>query len=391
MNKQSQNFDIAISGAGLVGASMAIALAKSGFKICLLERHDLNSSPPEDGRTSALSWRSKSILQQLDIWPHIENFAGEIRDILISDQDSPTTIHYDHNLVHAHPMGYVVENSVLHRAALNELKKHQNIFLISPTEITDVLQKNSCVKIISKNHDEFNANLLIIAEGKASSLRKKLNFTLREKNYQQTAITCNLKHSLEHASIAHENFRANGPLAILPMAEQNFSSLVWTETEIFAKRLMQISEAEFIDQLQMRIKNLLGEISLASPRVSYPLKLIYPTEIFSNAVILIGDAAHGMHPIAGQGLNVGLRDVEALTENLKKTRALGLQISSQTMIAQYAEERRGDVHSMLAFTDCINAVFRDSSSVVKASRRIGMNIVEHANMLKKFFIKQAMG
>lgn len=384
-------YDIVISGGGLVGASLAVALAQQGLKTALIDRIHPNTPMPEDGRSSALSLGSRFILQNYGVWKNLEEQAGPIRHIRIVDQEAPGFIHYNHRDVHTEPMGYIVQNRDLHHAACKLLQHAPEITLYAPNEILSAHITPHRAELLLKNNETLHANLLIIAEGRHSHLRDSLGFSLVTRDYHQTAITCNVEHSTKHYEVAHEKFLTPGPFAILPMKDPHHSSIVWTETTEFAPTLMALSEQDFMEQLARRFGNFLGTLSLISPRRSYPLKLLYPKTIVAPRVVLIGDSAHGIHPISGQGFNLGLRDVEILQSKISRQHSLGLDLGSITMLKEYERERFTDVRTMMLVTDGINQLFRSNHPLLTIPRRTGMAIVEHTPALKHFFMRHAMG
>ncbi len=389
----SEKYDVIIVGAGLVGMTMALALARIGIKIALLEKTSMQTQfePEFDGRVSAIAIGSKHILDNIGAWELIQPYAEPIFDIRVTDGETPFFLHYDHNEIGNEAFGYIVENRHIRNGLYKASAPLKNITFIDNFKV-DSLSQDSCSVTISGNNGKIlNANLLIAADGRISQVRTLAGIGVRTLNYNQTAIVCTIKHELPHHGLAQEKFFSIGPFAVLPM-QNNCSSLVWVEPNDRAAIYLELPEEEFIQEISERIGGYLGEITnTIGKRFSYPLSLLHAKKYTSGRVVAIGDAAHGIHPIAGQGVNLGFRDVETLAEILKNQHYLGLDIGSGIILQNYAQLRYFDNVSMIAITDFLNRLFSNNILPFRIARDLGLWTVGKLPSLKKIFMLHAMG
>lgn len=431
--------DITIIGAGLVGMTAACALAQIGLDVVVIDSADLDEvrKKESDGRTCAIAAGSKNFFEEIGVWEDMRQHAGEIRDIRVTDGNSPVFLHYDHKLVGNEPMGYIIENYYIREALFKRAKGEERrekgegeIRIIAPAKYTDVVFGEDGVRVKIKNqasnsrHCEelrplgssdvaiqkmdsmdcraplamtIESRLLIAADGKNSNIRKLAGIRANEWSYNQSGIVCTIAHEKHHQFTAQERFLPTGPFAVLPMAGGYHSSLVWTEQTRLVPLYMGMNEEEIVEQITLRTGEYLGKISLASRMYSYPLSLCKAKTYIGKNLILIGDAAHGMHPLAGQGFNVGIRDVEELvksgqwsvvSDQKEKTGTWNL---TPDTLSLYEKARMADSIALLGITDILNRVFSNNILPLRAARRLGMGLVNKSTPLKKFFMKHAMG
>ncbi len=382
-----------IIGGGMVGMALACALAQENIHVTLIDLANLNNRPTNnaDGRASALAYSSFKFLQQIGAWEEMSKYAGTINEIRIVDNNSPLWLHFDHDLVCDEPMGYIVENRFINSALLNCVNKQGNIKLLAPGKYKRIEYFPSYVKIIMEDGEEIKANLLIAADGKNSKVRENSGIRLNKIDYEQSAIVCTVKHQKPHNNIAVEHFFPTGPFAILPMYDQLMSSLVWTEKKNLTPLYMKMSELSFANEVQKRFGEYLGKIEVIGERFSYPLSLSFAENYIATRMCLVGDSAHSVHPIAGQGLNLGYRDIEALINIIKEHTSLGLDIGSQSVLEKYKQARRFNNIQMIAATDILNRLFSNNIFPIKTARKLGLAGVNLMPELKKKFIKHAMG
>lgn len=388
---QAKQQDVMIVGAGLVGAAMAIALAQAGLRVALIEAMPPKDSLKQgfDGRVSAIAKGSQLILDSIGVWQHIDDF-GPILDIRVCDEKGRHYVHYDHRNAGDEPFGYMVENRML-RVALDVVQRQQeNITLYQPATVQMVAERAGMRHITLSTGEAIEASLLLVADGKFSATRTLLGIGARTFGYGHTAIVCTIRHTLPHKGLALEKFRAAGPFAVLPMSG-NRSNIVWAEPHELAERILTLSEAEILAELRMRMGDELGEIELTGPCHSYPLMLILAERCIASRTVLIGDAAHGIHPVAGQGANLGYRDVAVLAQLIIEQARLGLDIGSNALLHRYRAMRRFDTYSMSAFTDGITRLFSNDSVVLRLARDAGLGAVEQLEPLKRHLMKHAMG
>ncbi len=390
-------YDIIVAGGGLAGLTQAALLAQAGFTVACIEQQTLDSlnAPQADGRTTALSAGSRAIMAPLGIWPALEKFACPILDIRIADSYAPLFLHFAHDEVGAEPFGWIVENWRLRQVLAQRAQSFKNLTLLTPRRVAGFTVEQQQVLATLDNGQQVPANLLIAADGRHSFVRAQAGITVKGADYWQSAIVCVIQHELPHHNIAIEHFLPDGPFASLPMVEDSAgrhrSSVVWTKTRAQCDAIAKLSATEFNSLLQQALGNCFGAVSVTGPRFSYPLRLQHAQRYYADRVALINEAAHVIHPIAGQGLNVGLRDIAQLTALLTKARNVGLDIGSTTLLARYHRARLLDSLSMAAATDGLDRLFSNNINVIAAARRFGLQRVAQIKPLKRFFMRHAMG
>lgn len=391
--------DIIIAGGGLVGNALAIALAQGGIRVTVIDPlpREAQVAASFDGRTSAISSGSVRILGHLGAWAHIAPHAQPIHDIRVCDEDKPGFVHYSDKEV-GEPFGYIVENNILRRGLFTALEAQANITLIEGT-VTDFAASGARAIATLGSGETLSAPLLIAADGRFSKLREQAGIAQRVIAYGQTAIVCVIEHAHAHDGLALEKFYPEGPFALLPLKPTadglNRSGVVWTVHEKDAAHYVALGEDDFNTELQRRVgmvaDNYWGAVKAVGKRFSYPLTLMHAKEFIAPRFALVGDAAHGIHPIAGQGVNLGYRDVAVLAELLIEQRRLGLDLGAESLLTHYQRWRRFDSFSMTASTDILNRLFSNRVPGLSLVRRAGMVAVNHLPPVKRYFMKHAMG
>lgn len=385
--------DILIIGAGMAGLTLACGLAKQGFAVTLLEKKNIaafNENTPSDGRASAIAYSSQQALQALDLWDNLSPHASPIHDIEITDGDSPFFLHFDHKQVGT-VMGYMVENHAILTALLKEARSLPNLTLLSPHYVTQLEQLPHAARATLDDGQAIEARLLVATDGKYSAIREMVGIHTASWDYGQTAIVCSITHSNDHQCVAYERFLPGGPFAILPLKGGMHSSLVWVEKTALVPELLQLPEEELTWHIQKRVGDMLGEVTLSSRCFSYPLSASFAKIYHKGRVVLVGDAAHSIHPIAGQGFNLGLQDIASLVESILYYNRLGLDIGTQAVLNRYSRERKPENMAMLAITDNLTRLFSSRFFPIKHSRRLGIGLINHLPPLQRFFIGYAMG
>jgi 2-octaprenyl-6-methoxyphenol hydroxylase len=390
--------DVLIVGGGLVGGTLAVLLADAGLSVTLVDRADPAAGLDAgfDGRASAIALATQRVLVAAGLWDFLGPTASPIQDIRVADAGSFLFLHYDHSLLGDQPFGYMIENRNLRRALYEAQSAQPNLTVVAPAEITAMdLDGNHATATLSDGR-VLAASLLVGADGRASQTRKMAGIRATGWSYKQTGIVCTVDHERPHGFIAHEHFLAAGPFAILPIRgpegrEQNQSSLVWTERDDLAPALMALDDDAFLAELALRFGDFLGSLALVGPRWSYPLSLLVAERATAPRCVLAGDALHGMHPIAGQGLNMGLRDVAVLAEVLADAKRLGLDLGSSAVLEDYERGRRFDNSLMLGMTDALNRLFSNDVTPIRLARDLGLAAVNQLPDLKKYFMRHAMG
>lgn len=384
--------DILIIGGGLVGGTMACALAQHGIHVAVVDSEDPATALAAefDGRSSAIALGPKRVLDAAGLWVHIAPDAGPIEQIRVSDGPSPLFLHYDHQDVGDEPFGWIVENRTTRKALFKRFAELSDLTVLAPARVRNIdRDANRAVATLADGRT-ITAQLVIAADGRGSATRQAAGIGLTKWSYHQTAIVCTIAHEKPHNNVAQEHFLPAGPFAILPMTG-NRSSLVWTEKEHLVPAIMAQDDAGFMAELRHRFGTFLGEIRVEGPRFAYPLSLQFADSYVAQRLALIGDAAHGMHPVAGQGMNYGIRDVAALAEILVDAHRLGMDLGSAAVLERYQRQRRFDNLLMLGLTDAITRLFSNDVGPVKLARDIGLAVVNKLPPLKKLFMRHAMG
>lgn len=387
-----QNFDAVISGGGMIGLTQALGLAKAGLKVALID-----AVPPKtqldktfDGRASAIAFASYRMLEALGIWRYLKPHAEIINDIHVADAGTFVFVHFDACDLDGEPMGFMVENRHIRHGLEQALKKTKGVQRLAPDRIKDHKVKEGGVEIGLEGGKKLAAPLLIAAEGRFSDLRKKAGIGVTTWSYDQSGIVATIKHEHPHLGIAHERFFHDGPFAILPL-KGNRSSLVWALKNDYAKLVMDFSDRAFEKAVIEKVGGFLGKVKVTGPRWVYPLSLQMPDSVIGERLALTGDAAHGIHPIAGQGLNLGFRDIAAIIEVLAEARAGGEDLGSSQVLARFERWRRTDNMTLVAATDGLTRLFSNDIKAVKLARNFGLGVVQKTPKAKDFFIDAARG
>ncbi|WP_439149562.1 FAD-dependent monooxygenase [Sulfitobacter sp.] len=389
--------DIAIVGGGLNGPALGLALAQAGLRVTIIDRlHTQDRKSPDfDGRSYALALTSTRLLDGIGVWDAVADHAQPMLEIKVTDGragegPSPFFMHFDHAEIEEGPMGHMVEDRHLRRVLMEAVATCDTITVLDGETVTAQAVDPSGVTLTLASGNTVRAKLLVGADGRASGTADRAAIKRIGWDYGQTALVCAIAHEKPHAGIAHQFFMPPGPLAILPLTE-NRSSIVWSETAENAARIHALSDDAYLDVLRPRFGDFLGQISLAGARYTYPLGLSLAHSMVAPRVALLGDAAHGVHPIAGQGLNAGLRDVAALAEVIADAQRRGQDIGSPTVLDQYQLWRRFDNTALALATDSFNRLFSNDNPLLRIARDIGMAAINALPGARRGFIREAAG
>lgn len=389
--------DILIVGGGLNGPALALALAQTGHGVTIVDALPRGGFKDEDfdGRGYALALASQRLLAQIGIWPAVAEQAQPMLEIKASDGHagegaSPFFLHFDHREIEEGPMGYMLEDRYLRRALLQAMEDEPRITQINEARVVAQEADQTGVTLTLESGETLRGGILVGADGRKSGTAARVGITRSGWDYGQTALVCAIDHEKPHHGIAHQFFMEPGPLAILPLPG-NRSSIVWSEKTEMAEAIHGLADAEYITALKPRFGDFLGEISLAGKRFTYPLNLTIANSFIGPRMALIGDAAHGMHPIAGQGLNAGLRDVGALAEVLTLAKRRGEDAGSSLVLERYQQWRRFDTATLVASTDLVNKLFSNDNPLLRIGRDLGMGLVNGLPGLRRGFIREAAG
>ena len=386
------DFEAIVGGGGMVGLTLAAALGSAGVNVAVIDRSpaSIMRKTAFDGRVSAIARGSRTILDSIGVWDGLAGDAEPIREIRVSDDDSPLHLHYDSTEVGAEALGYIVENRHVRRTLLEQIESLECATLFDGRSIERHERGAIEASVALDDGRALSARLLIATDGRESPLRRAAGLGTVEWRYDQTGIVCTVAHERAHRGIAQERFLPSGPFAILPMTG-NRSSIVWTERADVASRILVLDGDAFADELAWRFTDYLGALSVEGPVFSYPLALTLAERYTANRLAVAGDAAHAIHPIAGQGFNLGIRDAAALAEAVVDAARLGLDTGSVAALARYERWRRADNFMMLAATDGLNRLFSNDIPPVALGRRLGLAAVSRIPALKRLFMRHAMG
>jgi 2-octaprenyl-6-methoxyphenol hydroxylase len=388
------DYDILIVGGGLAGNCLALALKDSGLSVAVVEantRQQLHDSPAGD-RALALAAGTVAKLDELGLWQGVSHEAMAIKHIHVSDQGHFGKVRLSAEKEQVEALGYVITARII-ETHLAELVEQAGIEQICPARVVGLMAGAEQVNVSLKQGQESviaTAKLLVGADGGNSSVRNLLEIPQKRTDYDQTALVTTVKSSLPNNNTAYERFTSSGPLALLPI-DANHSAVVWTRTNDDAETLMADSEADFVAALQECFGYKLGALSLTAPRRAFPLSLIRAGQMLAERTVIIGNAAHQLHPVAGQGFNLGLRDVVQLAEMLVEQHQNGKDIGALEFLQAFAKVRQQDHDRTIAFTDNVVRIFSNDWLALAAVRNIGLGVLDQLPTAKSLLAKYAMG
>lgn len=386
--------EVIIIGGGLAGLTLAASLGAAGIDVICLEREEpaRMKAPAFDGRTTAVAGGPKKVLENCGVWEYLAPDACPILSIHVADQDSPPALDFHHHEIGDEPFGWIVENGALRRALqkrIAALKPHVRV--VAPAHMKSIACDGAGpARVTLTDGRILTCQLIVGADGRRSETRAQAGIKAYGWDYGQTAIVCTVRHEIPHDNIAVENFLPNGPLATLPLTKQR-SSIVWSEKSATANFLMALDEKAFTQELQSRVGAWLGAIKIEGKRFAYPLNLKHARRYTATRLALVNEAAHGIHPIAGQGLNIGMRDIAALSAELTRAARLGLDLGHPEILRRYEKARKFDTGTMVLGMDLLVRLFSNASPSLEAARRFGLGAVGLMPPVRRFFMRTAVG
>jgi len=391
-----EKYDVMIVGSGIVGMTAALNLAKSrSFKIAILDAQafSMHWSPETyDHRVSAISLASERIFKQLHIWDTMRSKRiSPYTQMHVWDSLEKGKIEFHCDAVHEPALGYIIEESVMRTSLHEALLLCSTVQFIQPVELIALHEKKDRVELVAQEGRIFQTKLLIGADGAHSWVRAQMGNTIKTWDYNHTAIVATVKTAMQHQQTARQCFLATGPLAFLPLEENYSSSIVWSTTPKQAKVILALEDEVFCEKLSAAIDNKLGKVTEVSARHHFPLQMRHAKHYIKSHIALIGDAAHTIHPLAGQGVNLGLLDATCLVETVVDAFNKQRDFSSFATLRRYERWRKGDNLAMLAMVDMLKYVFMSENQALRSLRSIGLNFTDSLSFLKKFFINYALG
>ncbi|MBP9721845.1 MAG: FAD-dependent monooxygenase [Gammaproteobacteria bacterium] len=398
-NFNNKKFDIAIIGSGIIGSLQALLLAQSGFDVLLLDaaksssekyfNNNINLDLPPDLRMSAVTLRSEEILEQVGIIKKLQNRYGLIKNIHIWEENGPGALTFEAVSIGKNYLSKLIENNLLQEAINQSIESCNNITVIRPCIIHNIIKNN-----INIDNNIYQAELIIGADGGNSWVRDYFKFNTDIKNYDHSAIITTVYTSTPHNNTAYQQFLQDGPIAFLPFLtqnNQNISSIVWSQSPNNSKYWLRCEKQVFLDKLTSFISGKLGQVLDCDERLDFPLICRHSENYYKENCVLIGDAAHTIHPLAGQGLNLGIYDAAALTEVLIWAKENNYNLNNEYVLKKYDLRRRGHNQLVMNLMDFFKKLYSYESTGIQLLRNLGMNFIDQSNFLKKTIARQAAG
>ena len=391
MNRKKE-FDVIVIGAGISGMLAALYLSKINMKIVLIEKKKFTIvSDDNDGRAIAITPASALIMKKAGVWGELSKKAEPINHIRVLDNYSSFFLDFDNKYVGDKPLGYIVEAFHIFKTLQQQVSNDKNIEIYDNKNITSIENHANYSVVNFDDQSMVQAKLAIVADGRNSQIRAMLGITSCDYDYKQSAMVLACMHEKHHMNTAIEHFMPTGPFAILPLPGGYRSGIVWTEQTRVSSEYLKMDKNDFESYLNHKFTDYLGKVTLDSKIISYPLTLKFSNQYYKNRFVLIGDAAHAIHPLAGQGLNLGIRDIGLLVELILRNNNVGLDIADQLMLEEYQKIRKLDNSLMIITTHGLDRLFSNNYTLAKPIRKIGLSVVNRFTKLKKIFMHKAMG
>jgi len=390
------HYDVIIVGSGVVGSVAALALAKNtSLKIALLESQSISLSwqPTQyDHRVSAISLASKRLFQQMGVWADMETKRiAPYTHMHVWDASGAGKIDFDCHEVHEEALGYIIEDSVMRVSLLEQIFQTSSIDFISPVKLISLHKKSEKIELETQDGKIFSTTLLIGADGANSWVREQSHISFKNSDYHQAAIVATVQTTLSHQHTAWQRFLATGPLAFLPLSDEKTCSIVWSTSHDEAAALLKLNDKDFCEQLTTAFDKKLGEVIQVSQRYHFPLRMRHAKNYVQERIALIGDAAHTIHPLAGQGVNLGLLDAASLVDVMMTALHKRRDFSSLATLRQYERSRKSDNVMMLASVDLLKQLFAQQNALVKNARTAGLSLIDRCSFVKNRLTQYALG
>lgn len=389
------HYDVIISGGGMVGTTLAAALGQHNIKVAVIEPHPPALAWPRtehDIRVSAITRATEKMFDGVGAWQKMVDMrVAPYQHMRVWDEGAGGSIGFDCTDLGEPNLGHIVENSVIHKALLDRLDELENVELITPAQITERQQYQDHVDIALDNGSRLSAKLLVAADGANSWIRDQVGISTSGWLYDQSAVVATIQTEKSHQQTAWQQFMKNGPLAFLPLDQSDLSSIVWSTSHTEAARLCELGKADFLVELHQAFGDRLGKMIGVGPRGAFPLQLKHANRYCAERVALVGNAAHAIHPLAGQGLNLGINDVSELSRLIIEAYSAQEDVGEYALLRRYERARKGENIAVTAAMDGFKRLFSNDQPLLKALRNIGLNLADHAGPLKNQIIRQAMG
>ena len=392
-----KDFDIVVIGAGINGQVMSLAAAHANFSVALIDQNSFieNTLRELDGRAYAIAFSSIQMMKNLNLWKKIGGYAHPVSTIKVSHGTiergpASATLKFNSADIEENPMAQMLEDRFLRQCLNHEIKENTRIDVMDQRKVSEIINLNEQKQLSLDNNAKLKTSLIVASDGVDSQLAKAFGIRKKGWEYKQRGLVCAVNHEYSSDNTAYQYFLPEGPLAILPI-KNNTASIVWTESVQNASTISQMDDAEYLSVLQNRFGDFLGKLKLTGKRLSFPLKLSISEKYVSEKFAVIGDAAHVYHPIAGQGLNAGMRDIAALIDVISSAKERGEDFSSTNVLNRYQQWRRFDNQALGFATDNLNKIFSSYDPLLSSLKNVGIKMIEKSNYAKRAFMRQAAG
>ena len=389
-------YEAIIVGGGVVGASLALLLGQAGMRICLLDKGSPSRVQQTDllkGKTASLNLASIEAFKKLGIWKKVDQYSQEFTNIEVWDSEGSSTITFNAQDVSESKLGKVAHNNIIISTLFDLLQKLPTVDLLENESVLSINNGEEFIEIRTDSGLNLMANLLVGSDGSMSSIRSLSSIPIRTWSYEQTAIVSLLESEIPINKTAYQIFTSTGPIALLPVTVEgeDLASLIWSADKVYAEKLLTLEDSEFLEELRLKTEGKLGNFKVCEAISSFPLHQLHAKEYFAKRTVLVGDSAHTIHPLAGQGLNLGLSDVTDLSERILLLRREGRDIADQKMLKAYSNSREKVNLRMTALMEAFKKGFGSKNPWVKLGRNIAFSFTNETKFLKKKFIREAAG
>jgi 2-octaprenylphenol hydroxylase len=389
-------YEAIIVGGGVVGASLALLLGQAGMRICLLDKGSPSRVQQTDlfkGKTASLNLASIELFKKLGIWEKVDQHSKEFTNIEVWDSEGSSVITFNAQDISESKLGKVAHNNNIIISLFDLVQKLPTVDLLENESVLSINNGEELIEIKTDSGLNLTANLVVGSDGSMSSIRSLSSIPIRTWSYEQTAIVSLLESEIPVNKTAYQIFTSTGPIALLPVTVEgeNLASLIWSADKVYAEKLLSLEDSEFLEELKLKTEGKLGHFKIREAISSFPLHQLHAKEYFSERTVLVGDSAHTIHPLAGQGLNLGLSDVIDLSERILSLRREGRDIADEQMLKAYSDSREKINLRMTALMEAFKRGFGSKNPWVKLGRNLAFSVANETKFLKKKFIKEAAG
>ena len=389
-------YETIIVGGGVAGASLALLLGQAGMRICLLDKGTPSSVHQSDlfkGKTASLNLASIDLFKKMGIWEKVDQYSKEFTNIEVWDAEGSSAITFNAQDISESKLGKVAHNNNILSSIFDLFHKLSNIDILENESVLSINNGTESIEIKTDSGLDLTANLVVGSDGSMSSIRSLSSIPIRTWSYEQTAIVSLLESEIPINKTAYQIFTSTGPIALLPVTVEgeDLASLIWSADKVYAEKLLTLEDSEFLEELKLKTEGKLGHFKIREAISSFPLHQLHAKEYFAERTVLVGDSAHTIHPLAGQGLNLGLSDVIDLSERILSLRREGRDIADAKMLKAYSDSREKVNLRMVALMEGFKRGFGSMNPWVKLARNVAFSVANETKFLKKKFIKEAAG